>query len=119
LPNLPNFPQNFEIFQDIWSSILVWYHILNYFFKLFKHGLNSRCHLMLNPSWDASQWSNSSENWKIYITTPTITSLFWGKIMQKIKIFMFHIPCFLKKILVKFPKKSHFQFKVWFGSIFF
>jgi hypothetical protein len=24
---LPNFPQNFEIFQDIWSLILVWYHI--------------------------------------------------------------------------------------------
>jgi hypothetical protein len=26
------------------------------------------------------------------ITTPTIASLFWGKIMQEIKMFMFHIP---------------------------
>jgi len=53
------------------------------------------------------------------ITTPTIASLFWGKIMQEIKMFMFHIPCFLRKNLVKFPKKSHFNLKFDLVAYFF
>jgi hypothetical protein len=44
------------------------------FFWLFREAFKTCCHLMLNSSWDASQWCNIRKFEKYYITALAVCS---------------------------------------------